>query len=145
MQGWRDDYGRGFIPVDVLIAAVQCTKRRELLAALGLAPMTVGDLQQLLGYAYSDVSKHLRELRECGLVQFETRKKERVQRLTSVAAVSFAPELLRLEIRTASPRRLVVLEHELHSTALQVIAGKGAPPAAPAGRAPTRATTRSHH
>jgi len=143
MQGWLEGSYRAQLPIDDLIAAIQCTKRREILAALALSPLTVGGVQKLLGYAYSDVSKHLSELRGCGLVQFEPRKKEHIQRLTSAMAVRFEPDSLCLEIKTESPKRLLVLTHELHTSALQFIAGNGISRVAPAGRGPIVATTRS--
>jgi len=143
MQGPLEGRIHGNVPVDDLVTAISCTKRRELLAALALSPMTVGQLQKLLGYAYSDVSRHLSALRACGLVQYQARKKEHIQRLTSSTTVRVDADRLYLEIKTKSPERLLVLAHELHTSALRIIAGNGLTRIAPAGRGPTAATTRS--
>jgi DNA-binding transcriptional ArsR family regulator len=55
--------------VDVVLSALSDESRRTLLEALRGGPATAGELAALLPIARPGVSRHLRALREAGLVQ----------------------------------------------------------------------------
>lgn len=55
--------------MDVVLQALSDGNRRTVLQALKEGPATVGDLAALLPIARPGVSRHLRVLREAGLVQ----------------------------------------------------------------------------
>jgi len=110
------------VTVDALLSALSSTKRRELLAALTRSPMSVSELQKLLGYAMSDISRHLSELRACGLIISEIHKKEHIQRLARHAHIDLKSGSISIEIDGDEPFHHVILKHELHSSALRSIA-----------------------
>ncbi len=68
--------------------------RYALLGHIQKAAKSVGDLAEATGHSQSNVSHHLRQLRECGLVTFDRVGKENRYRLahTSVSAVLDAIE-----------------------------------------------------
>jgi DNA-binding transcriptional ArsR family regulator len=55
--------------------------RRTMLEILGSHPATVGELAEALPIARPGVSRHLRVLREAGLVEFEQQAQRRIYRL----------------------------------------------------------------
>jgi DNA-binding transcriptional ArsR family regulator len=55
--------------MDVVLQALSDTSRRTVLEALSDGPATVGELAALLPIARPGVSRHLRVLREAGLVE----------------------------------------------------------------------------
>jgi DNA-binding transcriptional ArsR family regulator len=61
--------------------AVAEPRRRQILDALALGERPVNDLVELLGLSQPQVSKHLRVLREVGLVIAREQGRERVYRL----------------------------------------------------------------
>ena len=61
--------------------AVAEPRRREILDALGGGERSVTDLVHLLGLAQPQVSKHLRVLREVGLVDVRDEGRQRLYRL----------------------------------------------------------------
>jgi DNA-binding transcriptional ArsR family regulator len=63
--------------------AVAEPRRRQILDALAAGERPVNDLVELLGLAQPQVSKHLKVLREVGLVIARERGRERVYRLNS--------------------------------------------------------------
>ncbi|HYH27785.1 MAG TPA: metalloregulator ArsR/SmtB family transcription factor [Actinomycetota bacterium] len=61
--------------------AVAEPRRREILDVLSSGEQAVGDLVELLGLAQPQVSKHLRVLREVGLVKVRDEGRRRLYRL----------------------------------------------------------------
>jgi DNA-binding transcriptional ArsR family regulator len=61
--------------------AVAEPRRREILDALAGGELAVGDLTELLGLAQPQVSKHLRVLREVGLVDVRDDGRRRLYRV----------------------------------------------------------------
>ena len=67
--------------MDEVLAAVADPGRRTLLAALRSGPRTANELAALLPIARPGVSRHLRVLREAGLVDVEADAQRRIYRL----------------------------------------------------------------
>ncbi|GAB2475764.1 metalloregulator ArsR/SmtB family transcription factor [Promicromonospora xylanilytica] len=63
--------------------AVAEPRRRELLDALAGGELAVGDLTELLGITQPQVSKHLRVLREVGLVEVRDDGRRRLYRVNA--------------------------------------------------------------
>ncbi|WP_275006721.1 ArsR/SmtB family transcription factor [Promicromonospora iranensis] len=63
--------------------AVAEPRRREILDALAGGELAVGDLTELLGLAQPQVSKHLRVLREVGLVEVRDDGRRRLYRVNA--------------------------------------------------------------
>ncbi len=70
-----------FIRVDAVLHALSDASRRTVLEALGQAEATAGELAALLPIARPGVSRHLRVLREAGLVQARSEAQRRVYSL----------------------------------------------------------------
>ena len=64
--------------VDAALAALSDPTRREIVEALGRGPTRAGDLAERFPISRPAVSKHLRVLREAGLVDAEEHGRERV-------------------------------------------------------------------
>jgi DNA-binding transcriptional ArsR family regulator len=64
--------------VDAALAALSDPTRRDLVEALGRGPARAGDLAERFPISRPAVSKHLRVLREAGLVDAEEQGRERV-------------------------------------------------------------------
>jgi DNA-binding transcriptional ArsR family regulator len=60
-------------------------RRREIVGALAGGELSVTDLVDLLGLAQPQVSKHLRVLREVGVVQVREEGRQRLYRLNAAA------------------------------------------------------------
>ena len=69
------------LAMEAVLRALGDESRRTLLEALADGPATAGDLAALLPIARPGVSRHLRVLREAGLVEFRTEAQRRVYRL----------------------------------------------------------------
>ena len=67
--------------MEAALRAVADENRRTMLEALTSGPATVGELAALLPIARPGVSRHLRVLREAGLVEFRREAQQRVYRL----------------------------------------------------------------
>jgi DNA-binding transcriptional ArsR family regulator len=67
--------------MDAVLQALSDESRRTVLDALRRGPATVGELAQLLPIARPGVSRHLRVLREAGLVDVQPDAQWRVYRL----------------------------------------------------------------
>ena len=65
--------------------AVAEPRRREILDALAEGELPVNDLVQLLGVPQPQVSKHLRVLREVGVVDVRDQGRQRLYRLNGAA------------------------------------------------------------
>jgi DNA-binding transcriptional ArsR family regulator len=64
--------------MEVVLRALADESRRTMLEALTGGPATVGELAALLPIARPGVSRHLRVLREAGLVEFRQEAQRRV-------------------------------------------------------------------
>ncbi|MFG3258241.1 ArsR/SmtB family transcription factor [Streptomyces sp. NPDC048172] len=64
--------------IDTLLSALADRHRRALLDALRRQPRAVGELAEELGVSQPTVSKHLRVLREAGLVRVTKRAQHRI-------------------------------------------------------------------
>lgn len=64
--------------MEAVLRAVADEGRRTILDALARGPRTAGDLATLLPIARPGVSRHLRVLREAGLVEFRQEAQRRV-------------------------------------------------------------------
>ena len=67
--------------MDTVLQAISDESRRTLLAQLRIAPATVGELAALLPIARPGVSRHLRVLREVGLVDVRNEAQRRIYSL----------------------------------------------------------------
>ena len=67
--------------MDAVLQALSDSSRRTVLEALGQGPATVGELAALLPIARPGVSRHLRVLREAGLVEVRHEAQFRVYSL----------------------------------------------------------------
>jgi DNA-binding transcriptional ArsR family regulator len=67
--------------MDQLLQALADESRRTVLEILRTRPATVGDLAEALPIARPGVSRHLRVLREVGLVEVEQQAQWRIYRL----------------------------------------------------------------
>ena len=69
--------------MDALLAAIADPQRRTLLGALRHGPATVTELAELVTIARPGVSRHLRILREAGLVDMRPDAQRRIYQLRS--------------------------------------------------------------
>ena len=67
--------------MEAVLRALSDESRRTLLEALAAKPATAGELAALLPIARPGVSRHLRELREAGLVEVRQEAQRRVYSL----------------------------------------------------------------
>ena len=67
--------------MEAVLRALADESRRTMLGALTGGPATAGELAALLPIARPGVSRHLRVLREAGLVEFRQQAQRRVYRL----------------------------------------------------------------
>jgi DNA-binding transcriptional ArsR family regulator len=70
-----------FIGMDLVLHALSDESRRTVLEILRDHPATAGELADALPIARPGVSRHLRVLREAGLVDVEARAQRRIYRL----------------------------------------------------------------
>src|ERR687897_391683 len=73
--------------MDTVLQALSDASRRTVLEALSDGPATVGELAALLPIARPGVSRHLRVLREAGLVDVRQESQRRIYRLRPEALV----------------------------------------------------------
>ena len=101
--------------MDQLLQALSDGSRRTVLEILRTRPATVGDLAEALPIARPGVSRHLRVLREAGLVDVEQQGQWRIYRLR--------PEPL-AELDSWLRRYRAVWEHRLGALHTEVARGK---------------------
>ena len=101
--------------VNQLLLALGDESRRTLLEILRTHPATAGDLAEALPIARPGVSRHLRVLREAGLVEVESRAQQRIYRLR--------PEPL-AELDSWLERYRVIWEQRLGALHTEVARGK---------------------
>src|SRR6516225_10221717 len=101
--------------MEAALRALADESRRTMLEALTAGPATVGELAALLPIARPGVSRHLRVLREAGLVEFRQEAQRRVYGLR--------PEAL-AEIDDWLGRYRALWEHRLDALHTEVARGK---------------------
>ncbi|WP_436533012.1 ArsR/SmtB family transcription factor [Actinoplanes sp. HUAS TT8] len=97
--------------MDAVLHALTDRSRRVVLDALADRPATVNELADLLPIARPGVSRHLRVLREAGLVEVRQEAQRRVYSLRPEALVDLDAWLGRY--RTLWQRRLIDLHAEI--------------------------------
>src|SRR4051794_38167078 len=103
--------------VEAALKALADDSRRTMLEALVKGPATVGELAALLPIARPGVSRHLRVLREAGLVEVRQEAQRRVY--------SLRPQPL-TEINTWLSRYLTVWDQRLDALHTEIARGKRA-------------------
>lgn len=103
-----------FAPVDAVASAIADPVRRDILEALGRGPMTAGAIAARFPISRPAVSRHLRVLRQAGLVVGTADGRERVYRI-DVAPLAAVDAWL-APFRTGWGARLDALETEVHRT-----------------------------
>ncbi len=95
-------------------AAIADPVRREIMVLLRERMMTAGEIADCFDISRPAVSRHLRVLRECGLVVDEVRGRERVYRLDTAPLAPLEAWLAQLHDRWSGP--LDALETEVYRT-----------------------------
>jgi DNA-binding transcriptional ArsR family regulator len=95
-------------------AAIADPVRREIMVLLRERTMTAGEIAACFDISRPAVSRHLRVLRECGLVVDEVRGRERVYRLDTAPLAPLEAWLAQLHDRWSGP--LDALETEVYRT-----------------------------
>jgi DNA-binding transcriptional ArsR family regulator len=88
--------------------------RREIMMLLRERVMTAGEIADCFDISRPAVSRHLRVLRECGLVVDEVRGRERLYRLETAPLAPLEAWLAQLRDRWSGP--LDALETEVYRT-----------------------------
>jgi DNA-binding transcriptional ArsR family regulator len=88
--------------------------RRDILMLLKDGEMSAGEIAGCFAISRPGVSRHLRVLRECGLVADEIRGRERLYRLDEAPLAPLEEWLTRLHDRWSGP--LAALETEVYRT-----------------------------
>ncbi len=100
--------------MDAVAQALADPIRREILVMLREAPRTAGAIADAFPVSRPAVSRHLRVLREAGLVQDTANGREREYALALDALAPLERFLARLRGPSAWSRRLDALETEVH-------------------------------
>ncbi len=95
-------------------AAIADPVRREIMMLLRERTMTAGEIADCFHISRPAVSRHLRVLRECGLVVDEVRGRERLYRLDTAPLAPLEAWLAQLHDRWSGP--LDALETEVYRT-----------------------------
>jgi DNA-binding transcriptional ArsR family regulator len=95
-------------------AAISDPVRREIMMLLRERVMSAGEIADRFDISRPAVSRHLRVLRECGLVVGEVRGRERLYRLDTAPLAPLEAWLARLHDRWSGP--LDALETEVYRT-----------------------------
>jgi DNA-binding transcriptional ArsR family regulator len=97
-------------------AAIADPVRREILTLLRAGPLPAGAIASRFAISRPAVSRHLRVLRESGLVVDQARGRERVYRLDVAPLAELDAWLAQFRGGTAWSSRLDALETEVHRT-----------------------------
>ena len=102
--------------MDAVAQALADPIRRDILRMLRDRPTTAGGIAGAFSVTRPAVSRHLRVLREAGLVRDELRGRERVYRLELAALAELEAFLQELRATVAEQweRRFMALETEVH-------------------------------
>jgi DNA-binding transcriptional ArsR family regulator len=101
--------------MDTVLHALGDESRRTMLEILRDHPATVGDLAEALPIARPGVSRHLRVLREAGLVEVEPQAQWRIYRLRAEPLA---------ELDTWLARYRALWEHRLDALHTEIARGK---------------------
>jgi DNA-binding transcriptional ArsR family regulator len=101
--------------MDTVLHALRDESRRTMLEILRDHPATVGDLAEALPIARPGVSRHLRVLREAGLVEVEPQAQWRIYRLRAEPLA---------ELDTWLARYRALWEHRLDALHTEIARGK---------------------
>jgi DNA-binding transcriptional ArsR family regulator len=106
--------------MDLIAQALADPIRREVLRMLGKAPLSAGAIANAFTVSRPAVSRHLRVLRQAGLVKDETRGRERVYRLDTAplaALEGFVTSLRSMcDERALWEQRFMAFETEVYRT-----------------------------
>jgi DNA-binding transcriptional ArsR family regulator len=102
------------LPVDAVAQALADPIRREILVMLHEAPRTAGVIAETFTVSRPAVSRHLRVLRESGLVRDTVSGREREYALALDALAPLEAFLAKLRGPSVWSRRLDALETEVH-------------------------------
>ena len=116
------------MPVEA-VRAIADPVRREILVMLAAAPMTAGAIADAFAVSRPAVSRHLRVLREHGLVHDDAVGRERVYRLDVAPLAPVEAWVARLRAAAALPGALDALSTEVHRTRRDRRAERAGPPA----------------
>lgn len=100
--------------MDAVAHALADPVRRDILRMLRDQPVNAGLIAGVFSVSRPAVSRHLRVLREAGLVRHELSGRERMYRLTLDALSELEAFLAELRTPTRWERRLMALETEVH-------------------------------
>jgi DNA-binding transcriptional ArsR family regulator len=100
--------------MDAVAHALADPVRREILRMLRDRPVNAGRIAQVFSVSRPAVSRHLRVLREAGLVSNELSGRERVYRLSLGALSELEGFLTELRAPSRWEGRLMALETEVH-------------------------------
>ena len=95
-------------------AAIADPVRREIMGLLRSRTMTAGEIAECFDISRPAISRHLRVLRECGLVVDELRGRRRLYRLETAPLVELEAWLAQFHDRWSGP--LDALETEVYRT-----------------------------
>lgn len=99
--------------VDAVVQALADPIRRDILLMLRERPLNAGQIAASFVVSRPAVSRHLRVLREAGLVNDEPRGRERAYRLTLGVLAELEAFLTRLRAPSTWERRFSALETEV--------------------------------
>lgn len=102
--------------VDEVAAAIADPVRREILLLLRTARLTAGEIAENFAISRPAVSRHLRVLRECGLVCDEVAGRQRFYTLDAEPLRELAGWIAQFDRREAWERRFDALETEVYRT-----------------------------
>jgi DNA-binding transcriptional ArsR family regulator len=100
--------------MDAVAHALADSVRRDILRMLRDQPMNAGHIAGAFSVSRPAISRHLRVLREAGLVSDELRGRERAYRLTLDALSVLEAFLAELRAPGRWERRFMALETEVH-------------------------------
>ena len=104
--------------MDLVAQALSDAIRRDILRMLRDRPLPAGAIAGAFDVTRPAISRHLRVLREAGLVVDQAQGRERVYRLELGALAELEAFLaeLRADLRSTWERRFMALETEVHRT-----------------------------
>ncbi|WP_243859231.1 metalloregulator ArsR/SmtB family transcription factor [Amycolatopsis arida] len=97
-------------------SAIADPVRREILLLVRESPRTAGEIADHFPISRPAISRHLRVLRECGLVHAEATGRQRVYVLDPAPLVELADWIAQFLHQDAWSQRLDALETEVHRT-----------------------------
>ncbi|HEY6722447.1 MAG TPA: metalloregulator ArsR/SmtB family transcription factor [Polyangiaceae bacterium] len=100
--------------MDAVVQALADPIRREILLLLAKKPRNAGEIAAAFSVSRPAISRHLRVLREAGLVSDESIGRERSYTLRLAAIAALEAYLTKLRAACRWERRLAALETEVH-------------------------------